>query len=560
MKDKFFKNNTPPPKKWSNPVDYFNRYADFIEVMHFINQRINHESTDMSQNIVVLNSNQVNMHGFRDKDDFQAVSFELNENKSVVCHFPDKNEPQRFLKGDILSKFEILTILAFKDEYEAAYNFVKTNYLNEKIPYMRIGTDYYKIIHKTNRYGVKVKELKNWKKDEIKQDYTNAKQILSRITKLDDFVIVPDNKNYQEFYETFYNLYNQFPHVSSQKSITTDDIPNIHEMMKHIFGEQVDLGYKYFKVLYEHPKQILPILTLVSAERQTGKTTFLNFLEMMFGGNYVLISPNDLTSSFNELYSTKNIIAIDETTLEKQSSVEKLKSISTQKTTTVNKKFVSQYSIPFFGKVIISTNKEKDFMRIDEEEIRFWVRKVPVIQKKKKTNIEELMVKEIPDFLSHLESLEPIDLSRDRMVFTKDEIRTEFLEDVVKESKPGLQKDLEMLIGDFFKERAIASFCATPKQIKEKWFAHNNSTSLHYIAKILKDHMKINPADKVTRFVPFEEEKNTLYSDPNDKHVGLPYTFKISDFLTAKEIEDLKNLNNNNKLNSENNEEDIIPF
>jgi hypothetical protein len=372
---------------------------------------------------------------------------------------------------------------------------------------------------------------------------------------MDDFVIVPDNKNYQEFQESFYNLYNQFPHVSSHKeSASYSDFENIHEMMCHIFGEQLELGYTYFKVLYEHPRQILPILTLVSAERQTGKTTFLNFLEMLFGGNYVLISPNDLTSSFNELYSTKNIIAIDETTLEKQSSVEKLKSISTQKTTTVNKKFVSQYSIPFFGKVVISTNKEKDFMRIDEEEIRFWVRKVPVINRKKKTNIEDLMCKEIPDFLAYLENLPDVDFSKDRMVFTKDEIKTEFLTDVVKESKPGLQKDIEIFVSDYFKSSGIESFLATPKQIKERWFDKNGSISPHYIAKILRDFMKME-AEPMMRFTPFEDNGKNPY-DPNNKVVGTPFMFKIEDYLTESEIIELKNVS----VKTKNIHEDVDPF
>lgn len=555
MKDKFFKNNTPPQQKWQNPVDYFNRYADFIEVFTLID-RILFEGKN-SDTLVVLNSKQVNLAGFRSNNLLlDEVSFELLDSNMVKCvHGKKTDEETIFKAGEDFTKFELITILVFKEDYEAAYNYVKTNYLNEKIPYIRIGTDYYKIIYKTNRYGVKVKELKNWKKDEIKQDYTNAKQILARISKMDDFVIVPDNKNYQEFQESFYNLYNQFPHVSSYKeNASYSDFENIHEMMCHIFGEQVQLGYTYFKVLYEHPKQILPILTLVSAERQTGKTTFLNFLEMLFGGNYVLISPNDLTSSFNELYSTKNIIAIDETTLEKQSSVEKLKSISTQKTTTVNKKFVSQYSIPFFGKVVISTNKEKDFMRIDEEEIRFWVRKVPVINRKKKTNIEDLMCKEIPDFLAYLENLPDVDFSKDRMVFTKDEIKTEYLTDVVKESKPGLQKDIEIFVSDYFKSSGIESFYATSKQIKERWFEKNSMISPHYISKILRDNMKMN-TEAIMRFTPFEDNGKNPY-DPNNKVVGTPFMFKVEDYLTESEIIELKNVS----VKTKNIHEDVNPF
>jgi len=147
----------------------------------------------------------------------------------------------------------------------------------------------------------------------------------------------------------------------------------------------------------------LPVLALVSTERETGKTTFLNYIQMLFGENSTLINPSDLMSNFNDAYATKNIIMVDETVIDKAHTVEKLKSIATAKTMSVSQKFVQHYSVPFFGKVIVCTNKENDFMRIDEEEIRFWVRKIKVITGKKNTNIENDLFNEIPKFLKYLE-------------------------------------------------------------------------------------------------------------------------------------------------------------
>ena len=98
------------------------------------------------------------------------------------------------------------------------------------------------------------------------------------------------------------------------------------------------------KLLYEHPCQILPVLSLVSTERETGKTTFLNYIQMLFGENSTLINPSDLTSSFNDAYATKNIIMIDETVIEKQNVVEKLKSLATAKTISVSQKFLHALS------------------------------------------------------------------------------------------------------------------------------------------------------------------------------------------------------------------------
>jgi len=112
----------------------------------------------------------------------------------------------------------------------------------------------------------------------------------------------------------------------------------------------------------------------------TGKadreTTFLNWLNMIFGDNCVLINPSDLTSDFNSSYATANVIEIEETLIEKSITVEKLKALSTGKFVSVNEKFISNYKLPFFGKIILASNNEDKFAKVDDEEIRFFVRKV----------------------------------------------------------------------------------------------------------------------------------------------------------------------------------------
>jgi len=52
---------------------------------------------------------------------------------------------------------------------------------------------------------------------------------------------------------------------------------------------------------------------------------------MIFGDNFIQINPEDLSSQFNSSYASKNIIAIDETVIEKSHASEKLKSIATAK-------------------------------------------------------------------------------------------------------------------------------------------------------------------------------------------------------------------------------------
>lgn len=504
-----------------NPVDWFNFFGDFK----------------------IIFAENIKYHFITDNevchiDDLTKPIFKNNNNGFVQV--VNDNEFDLAVNGKC-SKFMLLTAVRFKKNYFDAMNFVRFFLMKMEIPYIRVGGDYYKVIEKVDRYGGKHTLLKTWKKDEIKQDHD--KNILKMIYKFDDFDIIPDNKTFVPISNGCYNLYSKFPHTEISEDVTIKDIPYSLGIMKHIFGDQLELGIRYMKVLYEYPKQILPILSLVSTERGTGKTTFLNWIHMIFGENAVLISPHDLTSSFNSIYATKNIIMVDETVVEKSATVEKLKSIATAKSISVSQKFVSEYSIPFFAKVILCTNKEKDFMRIDSEEVRFWVRKIRPVDKLN-TNIENDLFKEIPKFLKFLSDAPEIDFTRSRMVFTIDEINTTELNDIKEESKSGLHKELELILEDFFiNNPGIKSFKATAKCIKDRWFERNNQYSIAYIRKVIKEEMKLQQL-KTCRFFPFEDRSNLII----DK-VGIPFEFIAANFITDE---------NNQKPNNQTVEE--MPF
>jgi hypothetical protein len=394
----------------------------------------------------------------------------------------------------------LITAIKFKGNYQSAMSFVSFDLMKSEIPYIRVGVDYFKTFNKIDRYGVKQTILKAWKKETINEDH--GKNLLPRINKFDDFTILPNNKVFIPVENNCFNLYSKFSHEPFNDLINDNDIPTTLGLLNHIFSEQIELGLKYMKILYENPKQILPVLSLVSTERETGKTTFLNYIQMLFGENSTLINPSDLMSSFNDSYAAKNIIMIDETVIEKQHVVEKLKSLATAKSISVSQKHIAHYSIPFFGKIIICTNKETDFMRIDDEEIRFWIRKIKSITGKKNVNIENDLSLEIPKFLKYLTQLPKIDFSNSRMVFTQDEIKTESLENVKKESKTGLTKDLLYRIEHFFMNNDCLEFEADLCDIKNRWYERDNNISIPYIRKVLKDEFKLIPS-KPKRYSPF---------------------------------------------------------
>lgn len=485
-----------------NPVDWFNFYGEIEDIFKD------------SKTHFCKNNNEVATFEAGNETIFKVKKHGIVEVVGDDLYFD-------YARGINITKFMLLTQAKFNGNYQSAISHVRFYIMKQEIPYIRVGTDYYKVNQKPNRYGGISVQLKAWKKDEIRQDH--GKELLDFIYKYDDFDIMPDNLNYSHSENNFYNLYCQFPHKLHPELVTENDIPYSINLMNHIFGDQVELGFKYMKILYEYPKQILPILSLVSNERGTGKTTFLNWIDMIFGDNAVLISPDDLARGFNSIYATKNIVMIDETVIEKSTTVERLKSIATAKMISVSQKYVSEYSIPFYGKVILCTNKENDFMRIDEEEVRFWVRKIHPI-KKLNTRIEECLFEEIPRFLKYLTQLDEIDFSRSRMVFTQEEIETDSLDRVKTESKSSLRKEIEILIDDFFTNNTeIKEMEVTSKDIKERWFAHNNQVSMNYIRKVIRDEMKI-PTDGVKKYYPFGEGM---------LKTGMPFIFKS----TAQDIE-----------------------
>ncbi len=223
----------------------------------------------------------------------------------------------------------------------------------------------------------------------------------------------------------------------------------------------------------------------------------------------------------------KNIIGVEETFLEKKAAVEKLKALATAKQVQVNEKFISQYTIPFFGKIILTSNNEDRFIQVDKEETRYFVRK---LGKPEFTNhnIEEALQREIPAFLYHLQSLPSVDWTVSRSGFTPEELYNEYLQSVVDESKSGLAKDLKIQITEYFDNNDQEVFLASSTDIKNRFFSTVNQYSLHYIRTVLKNEFRMSPKKDSIRYKPFDEMVST--------RTGRPYKFCRGDFVTVLDV------------------------
>lgn len=488
-----------------HPVDWFNTFGSFKDIFKGEKE----DACNVKSDTEACYSDPDNLSGIK------HTTYQLIPSGQISVL---KNNPHGISSGIVISKFTLLSAIKFKSDFRAAESYVMYKLMELNVPYARIGTSYYMIENKKNRYGGFHASLNIWKKDELKEDF--SKNILKIIPKYNGFCIEPDNTTHSLIHNNRYNLYAPFPHAPHTDHVNISEIPNTIHLIKHIFGDQFALGLKYFKLLYEKPKQILPILALVSEERETGKTTFINYVSMLFCDNSVLINPQQLTGDFNSSYATKNIIMIDEATFEKDKAVEKLKSLATAKEININEKFIQQYQIPFFGKIIMCSNKEKKFMRIDNAEIRFWIRKIPRVTGIKNVEIEQDLFDEIPKFIKYLTQLPAIDTSKTRMVFTPEEIGTTELIEVKNSSKTWLVKDLQILIDDWFDNHDADHFYAGAKDIHEEWFTNDRQTRPHYISEVLKEEMKMKPVAQLS-YHPFDQKGKIQL-----RKVSTPFLFK----------------------------------
>lgn len=497
-----------------HPVDYFNFHYPFLKI--FDGEKAAFEKS----NTEVCYPNPEDLQDDMNKPTY--IYSEANGKVSVM-----KENPHTIIKGEIISKFHLFAHVKFKGDIRAAESHVMYKLMKLDVPYCRVGVKYYKIIQEENRWGAVSKQPEIWSKEEMKEDHT--KSVLKIIPKYDKFKIYPSNTHYEQVRNNFYNLYSPFPHSPNESDVSISDIPTTVHLIKHIFMEHFELGMKYFKILYEDPEQMLPILVLVSEECETGKTTFLNYLQMLFGNNAALVSPEDLTDDFNESFATKNIILVDETVIDKKHAIGKLKSIATAKSISLSQKFVSKTSIPFFGKLVLCSNSVTDFAKIESAEIRFWVREVKQITGQRNVKIEDDLFSEIPKFIKYLSQLPPVDKSNSRMVFTADQIGTIALKNVKMDSRTWLHKEMDIQLHRWFSENdSIQEFKANIGEIKDKILQNDKDVKLNYLKKVLCQEMKI----------PFcENERYHPFGDHMVSKTGATFKFDRKNYISQNDFD-----------------------
>ena len=405
--------------------------------------------------------------------------------------------------------------------------------MTDSIPYLRVGTTYYKTIEKPTISGDKLQILTKWSRETIIHDH--EKKYLSKIPKYDGFCCIPEHINYRKFIDGFYNLYNEIPFQPASGEIQKENIPFSINFMSHIFGEQLEFGLDYIKILLLYPTQILPILCLVSKERSTGKTTFIKWMKEVFGLNMTYIKGDSFGSQFNSDWASMLLVAIDEVFFDKKEITERLKYLSTTNKDKIEAKGKDREEAEFFAKFILCSNNEDNFIQIDENEIRFWIRKINPI-KQENTEFLKNLIAEIPAFLKFLKDRKFSTQKFTRMWFTPAQIRTKALQKLVFKNANKLELKIIELLYEFFESNEDQEIHVVPQDIlsmvnrmfRPTYWTRND------VRNVLKDSWKLEPQKNGLTYIRYDIDFSGNFYQNNA--VGRFFSIK-KDFILQKFVE-----------------------
>ncbi|MEN9549087.1 MAG: hypothetical protein RIR12_1678 [Bacteroidota bacterium] len=399
--------------------------------------------------------------------------------------------------------------------------------ITKKIPYIRVGTQYYKWVQFPLASGDSIEKLAAWSVDNISRDH--GKSYIGQIPKYDGFCLIPDHVNFKQIIKNHFNRYEAIIHKPSE-----GDYSKIYSFLEHIFGEQIETGLDYLTVLYLHPVEKLPVLCLVSKERGTGKTTFLNLLKAIFGGNFTYNTNEDFRSQFNSHWSSKLIVSVDEVLLDKKEDSERIKNLSTAKTYKSEAKGIDKQEVEIICKFILCSNNEDSFIQIEPGETRYWVRKLTPFQKEDEQLVEQ-MKKQIPAFLKFLITRGIVVPKTTRMWFEPKALETPALKKLIRNNRNRLESQIVYLIKEIMDCSDITEYCFCIKDLQYNITKSNRGIVDHSILlRILKDEWQLKPNTQSSTYTTYLSGNEGFIKPVTDK--GRYYTI-TNDWMMEKFVD-----------------------
>ncbi|MFR9542939.1 MAG: primase-helicase family protein [Rikenellaceae bacterium] len=354
--------------------------------------------------------------------------------------------------------------------------------------YIRVGTTLYKIVQKPLQSGDFMEIRVPWNYDTLRQDH--SKEFLSQIEKYDGFCCVPSHIDYKPIIGTFYNDYQPINIVPKE-----GDFPKIKEFLIHIFQEQYEMALDYFQLLYTNPLQRLPIVMLVSPERNTGKTTFLNLIKAMFGSNVTFNTNSDFRSQFNSDWATKLVVVVDEVLLNSKEDSERIKNLSTARSYKAEAKGKDRCEVEFFAKFAMTSNNELAPIYIEKGETRYWVRRIYPYKGNAQTDILGDMVKEIPALLWFFLHRTLSTKEASRMWFDDKLLLTDALRKMINHNRNKIEVEMMQIVVDILDIKQVDQYKFCISDMAHMLEMRGHRVQHTYIRRILQNSWNLKPSE-----------------------------------------------------------------
>ncbi len=394
---------------------------------------------------------------------------------------------------------------------------MKEKEIKKSIPYVRVGTQYYKYILHPLASGDNLEKLVGWNVETIVRDF--GKTYVGSIPKYDGFCLIPEHLDYKEVIK---NHLNKYEPITVKPS--AGDYSRVLEFLKHIFEEQIEIGLDYLAVLYCHPMEKLPVLCLVSKERGTGKTTFLNFLKLIFGGNFTYNTNEDFRSQFNSHWSSKLVVAVDEVLLDKREDSERIKNLSTARTYKAESKGVDKTEVEIICKFILCSNNTHNFIYIEPGETRYWVREIKTFTKENENLLSQLK-EQIPAFLNFIINRKIQHPKTSRMWFDFKIYETPALRKLIRANRNRLEMQLAHTIMEIIECFDLEEYSFCIKDVQTNLSKSNRAIVDHSnIIRVVKDEWKLSPNPITSTYTTYIYGNDGFLKKVSDK--GRYYTLK----------------------------------
>ncbi|SHG04864.1 primase-helicase family protein [Dysgonomonas macrotermitis] len=317
---------------------------------------------------------------------------------------------------------------------------------------------------------------------------------------------VPAHTGYKPVIENSFNSYHPLP-IKPKKG----DYSTWEKLIRHIGQDKYEIVLNYLIVLFQYPTEKLPVIIFASKENETGKSTFMQSVAYLLGNNAGIFGQDDLNSQFNTWIM--NLLAVFEEISDTKKSINKLKAISTAAKTTVNRKFMPQFSFEPFVKIMIASNDEDTCIHLNEEDTRYLVLKPEKI-KDFDPDFDNKLKEEAPAMLWYLLNTEPTIKKQSRIWFTAKDIQTEQFNKIVETSRSPIYQDIRLVVDEIMTEDNLTELYITASELAGKL---GNRYALNEITTCLRKEFKLY--NTLMRYTP--------YMGLTEK-VGRPYLFKAA--------------------------------